>query len=89
VFQQLVFDTPGTPMHDSGMPLLTVIEAARKVGKSRQWIYSLADRKKIKSVHDETGRLLIDEESLLAYNPEDDPGGKPRKSGRPNKRRIK
>lgn len=82
-------DTKGAPMQYSRMPLLTVIEAARKVGKSRQWIYSLADRKKIKSVLDATGRLLIDEESLMTYDPTDDPGGKPRKSGRVNKKRSK
>lgn len=69
--------------------MLTVVEAAREAGRSRQWIYSLADRKKIKSVRDEGGRLLIDRDSLLAYDPDADPGGKPRKSGRPNKRRQK
>lgn len=71
------------------MPLLTVVEAARLTGKSRQWIYSLAEREKIKTERTEDGKLLIDQDSLLAYNPDDDPGGRPRKSGRVNKKRAK
>jgi excisionase family DNA binding protein len=78
-----------TRVQNGNMPLLTVIEAAQEVGRSRQWIYSLAERKKIKSTRDEDGRLLIDRDSLLAYDPDADPGGKPRKSGRVNKKRTK
>lgn len=69
------------------MPYLTVVEAARKAGKTRQWIYSLADRDKVVSIRDENGRLLIDEDSLMSYDPTQDTGGRPRKSGRVNKKR--
>jgi len=49
---------------------ITVHEAARLTGWTRQWIYDLCTENKIKSVKRRIGRMtfiLIDKKSLLDY----------------------
>lgn len=72
-----------SPAYDLRMPLLTSREVISRTGWTRSWISSLFKRGKIEGRKDESGDLLIDEQSLIDYlNAPRDTGGRPPKKRR-------